>query len=296
MDSSEGYLVTPGNEQIGVSPKNYTAEYNSEAMTQFEQVKKGNIAIIKHTDDGQTQIETPEVGAEFAVYLKSAGSYDNAKDSERDYLICDENGFAQTKDLPYGRYTVQQVKGWEGRELLKPFDVFVSENGETYRYLINNANFYSYVKVVKIDSTTGNTIPCSGIGFHIYDPSGNQIQMAFTYPTVTTIDTFYTDGDGMLITPEKLEYGKGYSLVEVSAPYGYVLNSNPVYFDITEENSTEENAVTVVVVTKENAPQMGVITVEKTGEYLASVIDTKDRRRMEYRDGRILCDCAEERR
>ena len=285
LDSSEGYLVTPGSEQIGVDPKNYTAEYNSEAMQQFEQVKKGNIAIIKHTDDGQTQIETPEEDAEFAVYLKSAGSYDNAKDSERDYLICDENGFAQTKDLPYGRYTVQQVKGWEGRELLKPFDVFVSENGETYRYLINNANFYSYVKVVKIDSTTGKTIPCSGIGFHIYDPSGNKVEMTFTYPTVTTIDTFYTDGDGMLITPEKLEYGKGYSLVEVSAPYGYVLNSDPVYFDITEDNSTEENAVTVVIVEKENAPQMGVINVEKTGEYLASVVDTKDSKRLVYAVG-----------
>ncbi len=108
--------------------------------------------------------------------------------------------------------------------------------------------------------------------------------MTFTYPTVTTIDTFYTDGDGMLITPEKLEYGKGYSLVEVSAPYGYVLNSDPVYFDITEENSTEENAVTVVVV-KENAPQMGVITVEKTGEYLSSVIDTKDSKRLVYEVG-----------
>ena len=160
LDSSEGYLVTPGSEKIGVDPKNYTAEYNSESMQQYEQVKKGNIAIIKHTDDGQTQIETPEEGAEFAVYLKSAGSYENARESERDYLICDENGFAQTKDLPYGRYTVQQIKGWEGRELLKPFDVFVSENGETYRYLINNANFYSYAKVVKIDSTTGKTIPC----------------------------------------------------------------------------------------------------------------------------------------
>lgn len=285
LDSSEGYLVTPGNEQIGVDPKNYTAEYNSESMQQDEQVKKGNIAIIKHTDDGETQIETPEEGTEFAVYLKSAGSYDNAKDSERDYLVCDENGFAQTKDLPYGRYTVQQTKGWEGRELLKPFDVFVSENGETYRYLINNANFYSYVKVVKIDSTTGKTIPCSGIGFHIYDPSGNQIQMTFTYPTVTTIDTFYTDGDGVLITPEKLEYGKGYSLVEVSAPYGYVLNSDPVYFDITEDNSTEENAVTVVIVEKENAPQMGVINVEKTGEYLASVVDTKDSKRLVYAVG-----------
>ena len=285
LDSSEGYLVTPGSEQIGVDPKNYTAEYNSESMQQDEQVKKGNIAIIKHTDDGETQIETPEEGAEFAVYLKSAGSYENARESERDYLICDENGFTQTKDLPYGRYTVQQIKGWKGRELLKPFDVFVSENGETYRYLINNANFYSYVKVVKIDSTTGKTIPCSGIGFNIYDPSGNKVEMTFTYPNVTTIDTFYTDGDGMLITPEKLEYGKGYSLVEVSAPYGYVLNSDPVYFDITEENSTEENAVTVVVVTKENTPQMGVITVEKTGEYLASVIDTKDSKRLVYEVG-----------
>ena len=169
--------------------------------------------------------------------------------------------------------------------MLKPFDVFVSEDGETYRYLINNAEFFSYVKVVKIDSTTGKTIPASGIGFHIYDPSGNQIQMTFTYPTVTTIDTFYTDGDGMLITPEKLEYGKGYSLVEVSAPYGYVLNSDPVYFDITEDNSTEENAVTVVIVEKENAPQMGVINVEKTGEYLASVVDTKDSKRLVYAVG-----------
>ena len=109
--------------------------------------------------------------------------------------------------------------------------------------------------------------------------------MTFTYPTVTTIDTFYTDGDGMLITPEKLEYGMGYSLVEVTAPYGYVLNSDPVYFDITEDNSTEENAVTVVVVTKENAPQMGVINVEKTGEYLASVVDTEDSKRLVYEIG-----------
>ena len=282
LDSSEGYLVTSGSVQIGVAPGNYSAEYNSEAISVTEQVKKGRVAIIKHTDDGDTQIETPESGAEFAVYLKSAGSYDNAEDTERDYLICDENGYAQTKDLPYGRYTVRQVKGWDGRELMEPFDVFVSEDGATYRYLINNANFFSYVKVVKVDSTTGKTIPCSGIGFNIYDPSGNKVEMTFTYPTVTTIDTFYTGGDGMLITPEKLEYGKGYSLVEVSAPYGYVLDSDPVYFDIAEENSTEESAVTVVVVTKENTPQMGVITVEKTGEYLASYMDAENSTRPVY--------------
>jgi len=282
LESSEGYLVTPGNVHIDVDPGNYTAEYNSVALTLDEQVKKGKIAIIKHTDDGETQIETPEVGAEFAIYLKRAGSYDNAKETERDYLICDENGFAQTKDLPYGRYTVKQIKGWEGRVLLAPFEVFVSEDGEIYRYLINNEEFFSYVKVVKVDSTTGKTIPCSGVGFHIFDPSGSMVEMTFTYPTLTTIDTFYTDGDGMLITPEKLEYGKGYSLVEISAPYGYVLNSDPMYFDINEDSSTEENAVTVVVVIKENTPQMGVITVEKTGEYLASVVDTEGGKRLVY--------------
>ena len=79
-------------------------------MTVTEDVIKGNIAMIKHSDDGSTQIETPEVGAEFEVYLKSSGSYANAVETERDYLTCDENGFAQTKDMPYGIYTVHQTK------------------------------------------------------------------------------------------------------------------------------------------------------------------------------------------
>lgn len=81
--------------------------------------------------------------------MKSAGSYGDAKESERDILTCDENGFAQTKDLPYGIYTVKQTSGWEGRELMKPFDVFINSDGQTYRYLINNANFESYIKIVK---------------------------------------------------------------------------------------------------------------------------------------------------
>ena len=116
---------------------------------------KGNIAIIKHTDNGETQIETPESGAEFAVYLKAAGSYEVAEDTERDYLTCDENGFAQTKDMPYGIYTVHQVSGWEGSKLMPDFDVFISQNGATYRYLINNAPFNSFIKIVKQDAEAG---------------------------------------------------------------------------------------------------------------------------------------------
>lgn len=268
---SEGYLLDKTIHKVGTDPKLYEVEHNLTANDVTEQVMKGNIAVIKHTDDGETKIETPEKGAEFEVYLKSSGSYDAAEEDERDTLVCDENGFAQSKDMPYGVYTVHQTKGWEGRELMSDFDVFISKDGQTYRYLINNANFESFIKVVKKDAETGKTIPYAGAGFQIYDPAGNKVTMTFTYPTPTTIDTFYTDADGQLVTPEKLEYGKGYSLVEVQAPYGYVLDSTPVSFDVTEENATQEGTIKLVKVEKPNMAQKGTISVEKTGEVFFGV-------------------------
>ena len=271
ISPSEGYLLDRTIHRVGAEPELYTVEFNSTANDVTEQVIKGNIAIIKHTDNGETQIETPETGATFEVFRKAAGSFDAAKETERDILTCDENGFAQTKDMPYGIYTVRQTSGWEGRELMKPFDVFISKDGQTYRYLINNANFESYIKVVKKDAETGNTIPYAGAGFQIYDPNGNLVTMTFTYPEVTTIDTFYTTADGELITPQTLEYGKGYSLVEVQAPYGYVLNSEPVYFDVMQENSEIDGGITVIEVVRSNMAQKGTITVSKSGEVFSSV-------------------------
>ena len=270
---SEGYLLDSTVYPIGAEAKNYTVEYSTTANDVTEQIIKGRIAIIKHTDDGETQLETPEAGAEFAVFLKATGSYESAKASERDYLICDENGYAVTKDLPYGIYTVHQTKGWDGRELLPDFDVYIAKDGQTYRYLANNRNFESYIKIVKVDAETGKVIPLAGAGFRLYRPDGSLITQTFTYPEVTTIDTFYTNSDGYLITPEKLEYGTGYSLVEVSAPYGYTLNSEPVYFDVTADNATEENAVTVVEITKPNTAQKGVIRISKSGEVFSSVTE-----------------------
>lgn len=271
IEPSEGYLLDETEYHIGAEAKKYMLENNSISMGVTEDILKGKIAIIKHTDDGSTKIETPEKGAEFQVYLKSSGSYAKAKESERDTLVCDEYGFAETKELPYGTYTVHQSKGWNGTEFITDFDVFVNEDGKTYKYLINNASLESYVKIVKVDSETGKQIPYAGAGFQIYDPNENKVTMKYTYPEVTTIDTFYTNSNGYLITPETLPYGKGYSVVEVQAPYGYILDSTPVYFDITAENTSEENGVTIVKAEKKNTPQKGTITVEKTGEILSNV-------------------------
>ena len=271
IEPSEGYLLDETEYHIGAEAKKYTLENNSVSIGVTEDILKGKIAIIKHTDDGSTKIETPEKGAEFQVYLKSSGSYTKAKESERDTLTCDEYGFAETKELPYGTYTVHQTKGWNGTEFIADFDVFVNDNGKTYKYLINNASLESYVKIIKVDSETGKQIPYAGAGFQIYDPNGNKVTMKYTYPTVTKIDTFYTNSDGYLITPETLPYGKGYSVVEVQAPYGYILDSTPVYFDITAENTSEENGITIVKAEKKNTSQKGTITVEKTGEIFSNV-------------------------
>lgn len=268
---SEGYLLNDTVYKVGADPKDYTVEYNNAPdMTVMEQVIKGKISIIKHTDDGETQIETPEKGAEFQVYLKSSGSFVNADKDERDTIVCDEDGFASTNLLPYGVYTVHQTKGWAGRELITDFDVFINKDGKTYKFLINNKNFESYLKVVKLDKETGKRIPYEGAAFEIYDSNNHRITMQYTYPQVTSIHTFYTNKEGYLITPEKLPYGD-YSLKEVQAPYGYVLDDTPIPFSITQENSSTDTGVTVVKVKARDVAQKGVINITKTGEIFSSV-------------------------
>lgn len=268
ISPSEGYLLNTESQHIGAEAKLYTVEYNlAKPLDSLENVIKGKIAVIKHCDDGTTKIETPEKGAEFEVYLKAAGSYENAEETERDILVCDENGFAETKDLPYGEYTVKQTKGWEGKELLAPFNVFVKENGETYRFLINNAPFEALIEIVKKDAETGKIIPAAGIGFKVRNTdTGEYIVQHINYPTPVDIDTYYTDVTGKLMMPEKLPYGN-YEIIEQCTAHGYVLNAEPVAFKV-------DGTKTTVTVEKHNMPQKGSIKLSKSGEIFSSVIET----------------------
>jgi len=275
ISPSEGYLLNDTVYRVGADPRDYNIEYNTAPdMTVMEQVIKGKISIIKHTDDGETQIETPEKGAEFQIFLKSSGSFVNADKDERDTIVCDQDGFASTKLLPYGVYTVHQTKGWDGREKITDFDVFINTDGKTYKFLINNKNFESYLKVVKLDKETGKRIPYESAAFEIYDSNNHRITMQYTYPQVTSIHTFYTNKDGYLITPERLPYGY-YTLKEVQAPYGYVLDDTPIPFVISQENASTDTGVTVVKVKAKDMAQKGVINITKTGEIFSSVEENK---------------------
>lgn len=213
---------------------------------------------------GEGIIEQPEEDARFQIYLTSAGSYNNAKQSERDLLITDSDGVAVSKELPYGRYTVHQIEGMEGQAFIPDFTVFINSGGQLYSYILNNQTISSYICVEKHDAETGKIIPAAGVGFQIKDLStGEIISQTVYYPSPVTITTFFTADDGSLMLPYELPYGQ-YELIEVETCYGYVLDKTPVPFTVDGSND-------VVTVVKSNAPQKGVIHIKKTGEVFSSV-------------------------
>ena len=278
IEPSTGYLLNDTVYEVGASPQLYEVELNTAENQVTETVIYGNIQLIKHTDypdpdvsekenteePNEGVIERPEAGAVFEVFLKAAGSYDGAKESERDLLTTDSDGFAASKQLPYGHYTVHQTAGEEGKAFIPDFTVFVNENGFTYSYILNNRTITARLLVEKCDAETGNIIPMTGTGFQIKDLStGEFITQEIFYPNPETLDTFYVSDEGWLMLPEPLHTGD-YELYEVAAPYGYVLSSEPVPFTI-------DGSEAVVTVTQYNMPQKGQFTISKTGEVFASV-------------------------
>ena len=278
IDPSTGYLLNDTVYEVGASPTLYEVELNTTENQVKETVIYGNIQLVKHTDDldpdvsgdentdepNEGVIECPEANAVFEIFLKAAGSYDAAKESERDLLTTDGDGFASSKMLPYGRYTVHQIAGEEGKAFVPDFTVFISSNGQTYSYILNNRTITARLRVEKCDAETGNIIPMTGTGFQIRDLStGELVTQEIYYPNPETLDTFYVSDEGWLMLPEPLHTGD-YELYEVAAPYGYVLSSEPVPFTIDGSES-------VVTVTQHNMPQKGQLTITKTGEVFASV-------------------------
>ena len=228
---------------------------------------KASVLPLSTTSSGdEVQIEQPEEGAEFQVYLASAGSYENARETERDLLITDSYGFARSKDLPYGLYVVHQTAGAEGQKFVPDFSVFISEHGKTYYYILNNPTFTSLIRFEKKDLESGKIIPLAGTAVKIRNAdTGEWVVQHLNYPSPIDIDTFVTDSTGTLILPEPLGFGN-YELVEQQSPWGYVFDGEPVPFVV---DGTQD----VVTVEKYNIVQKGTITVSKEGEVFSHVAE-----------------------
>lgn len=213
----------------------------------YDKVAKNNFLFSKNKS-----ILISGVGFEFDIIQDSTGSI-------VDTLTTDETGCAISNELPYGHYTIQE-RETEAYTTIDPIHVFIKEDGKTYYYNVLNEIKKSALTIVKKDADTKNTIPVNGVGFKLRKEDGTYLTQ-----TVSKIDTFYTNDDGKVILPEKLNYGETYKIEEVSgtAPNKYLLLLEGKTFTV----NGDEN-ITIEIL---NQPVKGSIKINKSGELLSDI-------------------------
>ena len=253
---------------------------SQEAIIIYEGVKQNEIlygkhAIIKFLGDNLVHdeaglVETPEPGAEFEVFLRSAGSYEAARDIERDYLITNASGYAETKLLPYGIYTLRQTKGADGYAIKSPMDIIITGTEDLVSppiTIINNEAINYRIKITKIDAESGQPVALANTGFRLLDRDGVAVQQTVHYPSVQTIDTFYTDDSGEVTLPETVTYGL-YFIEECKAPNGYLIPDGELPIFVGDSSMHDPGEVYLLEYTMANEPVLGKIILEKTGPQL----------------------------
>ncbi|MCL2343395.1 MAG: SpaA isopeptide-forming pilin-related protein, partial [Firmicutes bacterium] len=332
---SEGYLLSTA--AISINPDTIAGQPNGTAtiyvkdVTATEQVKKQKFELIKVGTSGDGT-ETTLLNAGFKVYLISElskvkngslkpasgdWSYKDFKgynfSSEKTAMIdgvqtpeffSDSLGHFVSPEFPYGKYIVVESKTPAGYLAINPFIVTVTDDSRTAQpwRIFDDKEMSFYIRVIKKDADTGNTVLNKTAKYRIFDLDANAyIKMKLTYPAVVWYGTednpFSTDGTGMLITPEKLKYGH-YRLDEVTAPEGYVLAgyeqtaqsgydpdghvtpnpADPVYIELGGGTpvylpDAEDDVLEVV---QFNEQQKGNISLEKKGERPQSVTVDKN--------------------
>ena len=262
-------------------------EQSQEAVVIYEgvvtnEIRYGAQAIVKllggmSDDPDPDRVETPEAGAEFLVYLRKAGSYENARALERDRLVTDENGYAKTKALPYGVYVLEQIKGAPGYELKGPilFEIDGTEDILNPPPLTLSDRPIRYrLRLIKTDSETGKAVTLSGVSFKLRDETGEFVTQTVSYPTLQETDTFVTDETGSVTLPETLTWGL-YFVEEVTAPKGYLIREEalPVFVGQDGDAPGETYQIDVEV---PNEPVKGRILLEKKGPRLTGFEVTAD--------------------
>lgn len=269
------------------------AEQSEEAVIIYDGLKTNEIlygakAIVKllgddNTDPDPERVETPEEGAEFEVYLASAGSYEDARELERDYLITDENGYAMTKALPYGMYVLRQTVAKDGYEIKGPilFEIKGTESLINPPILtLTNMPILYRLRLIKTDAETGRIITLANTSFKLKDADGEYVKQMVYYPREEEIDTFTTDETGCVTLPETVTWGL-YFIEEVQSPEGYLIRSEDFAVFVGREGDTPDTVYELDIEIP-NDPVKGRLRLEKKGLQLTGFEPMTDAYGNEY--------------
>jgi len=263
-DPPTGYLLNPNPVTVKLSYAGQNVAVVMGNATIKDEVIKGRIELTKF---GERELEGNEpdpdikpalANVKFEVRLKSSGKL-------YDTIVTGENGRGISKELPYGLYTVTELRSEanEGYKLVDTFEVFVNEDNKIYSYILEDKSLEMKIRLVKVDAENGKTVPVAGTTFKIENSNGDPVTFELLYPQPHTLAEFKTDGSGTLYLPDTLPVGN-YKLFEVAAPEPYLLNGEPVTFTVNEQNAVNG----VVSVKLKDTPVKGTISIEKKGEML----------------------------
>ena len=239
---SAGYLLDTTVHPVPASADELPSVRNDLFLNVKETPIMGKLTLSKLAVNSAAGTEAAETGAQFELFLKSAGSYAAAAEAERDILTCGADGTAQSKALPYGVYLLRQLSGWEGYSLDSALhEVNILSDGETVSLQLRNEKYKGTLTIKKVDANSGESL--AGARFRILNGAG-------------TLFAEGTTGENGVLYIENIPFGD-YCLEELEAPDGYETDTAPYAFSVTSDGQEIE-------ILRKNTRIPGSVTVAKT--------------------------------
>ena len=227
-------IKAPEGYNLATKPYYFTIHADA-SKNKFEHVLE-NIPIknkvkIKKIDEATLQ---PLKGAKFNI---------TGPDGYSRVEVTNTLGEIDLGDVLYGDYTITEIESPEGYQMLeKPVKFSVTKDGEEQIIKIKNKKKIGELKLYKTDEETGK--PLQYAKYRIQGPNGYDVEIQ-------------TDKDG-IIHVDFAEYGK-YTVQEIEAPEGYVLNDKIWEIDVTEHKQVYEIRAT-------NRVAQGKVIIDKVDD------------------------------
>ena len=290
--ASKGYLPDLEKHYVNLIYKDQETPVVVANALSGEQVKKQAFQIEKLESSGTSGELPPLSGAEFTYILKSYvdkyGSFEEAvkiaeandgriKSSEWGRMVTDDNGYAKSKELPYGKYVVKETVVPKDHNAVDDFTIVINDDSRTPLRMrfFEDKTMSTKLAVVKVDEETGNKIALSNMRFRVKAltktadfEAGDYVGYWAWNPLPHYVNEWTTSEDGTVMLEMSLKAGT-YQIEEFEAPDGYLKNHEPLVFTITggwHQQVGPDDITLITTVSFEDEPVKGQVQIDKQAE------------------------------